>query len=252
MTLFSRVRFMASVTLILLINFGTFFESRAFAQESGGSVLYVVLSGNGTCRRNVMSNVVPGLINTKLFDAFNRRMLTSGVVRKNDQVLYACYEWLSPQMQFYELGGVKHMEPILETELDDFVLARAHDIHKIVIIGHSHAGWRAMKLASSPVIHEAFPVPMILASLDPVSRVTCQKLREPGCREAPRDITQQEFETLHTKTTWMNIYHSPAAALGSGPMPAAHQNIHVMVNHMAMENNFGVWTKVSQFVRGHL
>ena len=66
------------------------------------SNLYVVLSGNGTCNRNGTSSVVPGLKDVVLFDSFNRWLLTSGTLTGADNVIYACYEWLSPQMQFFE------------------------------------------------------------------------------------------------------------------------------------------------------
>lgn len=59
--------------LIALCASLTGFEpARASTQvdDTDGSNLFVVLGGNGTCRRRVMSPVVPGLINAKLFDAF--------------------------------------------------------------------------------------------------------------------------------------------------------------------------------------
>ena len=222
------------------------------AKDDGGSNLYVVLAGNGSCGRNSMSGVVPGLINAKLFDAFNSWVLLGDMVRAEDNVIYACYEWLSPQMQYYDLRGQAQMNPIHESQLDEVVVSRARNVRKIIIIGHSHAGWRAMKLASSAHLLNAVPVPILLASIDPVSRITCQQIREPGCREAPRDITREEFELLNTRTRWLNIYHKRAVFLGSGAMAAAHQNLRVFVNHMAMEDNGNVWKHVRQFVADNL
>ena len=217
-----------------------------------GSNLYVVLGGNGTCR-NPLSSQIPGLINAKLFDAFNRWILWNGVAKRSDNVIYACYEWLSPQMQYYNLrAGVSQMTIIDETQLDDVVIASAQNVRKIIIIGHSHAGWRAMKLASSPALLNATNVPIVLASMDPVSRVTCQQVRQPGCREAPRDFSAEEFYQLNTRTTWLNIYHQPAVFLGSGPIAAAHYNLHVLVNHISMENDNSTWRSVTQFVVNNL
>ena len=216
------------------------------------SNLYVVLSGNGTCNRNGTSSVVPGLKDVVLFDSFNRWLLTSGTLTGADNVIYACYEWLSPQMQFFELRGRPVMAPMHESQLDALVVSRAQNVRKIIIIGHSHAGWRAMKLASSPYLLSTVPVPILLASIDPVSRVTCQRLREPGCREAPSDFTPAEFYQLNTRTTWLNIYHQPAVFLGSGPIAAAHYNLHVLVNHISMENDNSTWRSVTQFVVNNL
>lgn len=241
--------------LIALCASLTGFEpARASTQvdDTDGSNLFVVLGGNGTCRRRVMSPVVPGLINAKLFDAFNGWFLRRGLVRSQDNVIYACYEWLSPQMQFYDLHGEGQMIPIHENQLDEVVVSRAQNVTKVVIIGHSHAGWRAMKLASSEYMLNSLQVPVVLATMDPVSRVTCQRVREPGCREAPRDITPEEFDRLHTRTTWFNIYHTPAAFLGSGPMAAAHYNQWVPVNHISMENDRRTWRIVTGFVTDNL
>ncbi len=226
--------------------------SPGFASVKDGSTLFVVLGGNGTCRRDGISAVVPGLKDVKLFDAFNAWILTNGLVQPEDNVLYACYEWLSPRMQFFDLHGEQSMIPMDETELDELVVSRAGNATKLVIIGHSHAGWRAMKLAASEYVLNSLQVPVVLATMDPVSRVTCQRLREPGCRQAPRDITVDEFDRLNTRTTWFNIYHTPAAFLGSGPMAAAHYNQWVPVNHVSMENNRRTWRLVSGFVARNL
>lgn len=212
------------------------------------SNLYVVLGGNGTCNRAGTSAVVPGLKDVALFGSFNRWLLTSGTLTAADNVIYACYEWLSPQMQFFELRGQPFMSPMHESQLDALVVSRAQNVRKIIIIGHSHAGWRAMKLASSPYLVSAIPVPILLVSIDPVSRVTCQRLREQGCREAPRDFTPAEFYQLNTRTRWLNLYHEPALLLGSGPMPSAHYNIQVGANHIAMESDYTTWSYVRQFV----
>jgi hypothetical protein len=214
-------------------------------------ILYIVLGGNGTCNRNGFSSVVPGLKDVILFDSFNRWFLNSGVVTPADNVVYTCYEWLSPQMQYFVLRGSRAMAPMHENQLDGLVGSLMQNVRKIIIIGHSHAGWRAMKLASSPYIG-ALPVPILLASLDPVSRVTCQRLRDDGCREAPRDFTQAEWYQLNTRTRWLNLYHQPAMILGSGPMPAAHYNLQVFANHVAIESDYTVWFNVRQFVMENL
>ena len=209
--------------------------------------LYVVLSGNGSCPKGYPSRVAPGLQENELFMAFNQWVYSGGVLTANDRVIYACYEWQSPQMKFYDLKAERTMLPILETQIPELVVGRMQGFSKIFIVGHSHAGWLAMKLAASPLLLSRTTAPMFLASIDPVSRVTCQRLREPGCREAPRDFTLVELQNLNTRTRWMNLYHQPAVILGSGPITYAHQNIRVNANHVAMQTDATVWQNVRQF-----
>lgn len=209
--------------------------------------LYVVLSGNGSCPKGAPSRVAPGLQENELFMAFNQWIYSGGVLTANDRVIYACYEWQSPQMKFYDLKAERQMLPILETQIPELVVGRMQGFSKIFIVGHSHAGWLAMKLASSPMLLTYSAVPILLATVDPVSRVTCQRLREPGCREAPRDFTVTELQNLNTRTRWLNLYHQPAIILGSGPIAQAHQNIRVNANHVAMQMDATVWQNVRQF-----
>ena len=209
--------------------------------------LYVVLSGNGSCPKGYPSRVAPGLQENELFMAFNQWIYSGGVLTANDRVIYACYEWQSPQMKFYDLRAERQMLPILETQIPELVVGRMQGFGKIFIVGHSHAGWLAMKLASSPLLLTRSTAPIFLASVDPVSRVTCQRLREQGCREAPRDFTAVELQSLNTRTRWINLYHQPAVILGSGPIASAHQNIRVNANHVAMQTDTTVWQYVRQF-----
>ena len=209
--------------------------------------LYVVLSGNGSCPKGEPSRVAPGLQENELFMAFNQWIFSGGVLTPNDRVIYACYEWQSPQMKFYDLKAERRMLPILETQIPELVVSRMQGFGKIFVVGHSHAGWLAMKLASSPLLLSRATAPIVLASIDPVSRVTCQRLREPGCREAPRDFTVTELQNLNTRTRWLNLYHQPAIILGSGPIAQAHQNIRVNANHVAMQMDAIVWQNVRQF-----
>jgi len=211
------------------------------------SNLYVVLSGNGSCPKGYPSRVAPGLQENELFMAFNQWVLAGGIITASDRVIYACYEWQSPQMQFYDLGAERRMMPLLETQIPELVVGRMPGFNKIFIVGHSHAGWLAMKLASSPMLLSYSSVPIVLATIDPVSRVTCQRLREQGCREAPREFTPVELQNLNVRTRWLNLFHQPAIILGSGPIGAAHQNVRVNANHVAMQTDASVWQTVRQF-----
>ena len=213
--------------------------------------LFVVIAGNGSCRRKTTFQNIPGLINTQLFQSFVHTMLEKGAVTKEDHIIFACYEWQSPQMKFYERNISNHMSPIHESQLDQVVLRQAAHFQRIVIIGHSHAGWRAMKLASSPLLLNTVQVPILLASIDPVSRIQCQRLRDLGCRHAPTDLSKEEFSQLKTRTHWLNLYHQPAKILGSSPIREADCNVKVDANHVLMQTDPLVWKNIYQFVRSH-
>jgi hypothetical protein len=210
------------------------------------STLYVVIAGNGACRRNSTFRYPAGLVETELFQSFVNSMLLTRVVTPWDNVIFTCYEWQSPQMQFYDMRGSHQMFSLHESQLDQLVLGRAQNIRRLVIIGHSHAGWRAMKLATSLLRITAQPI--LLATIDPVSRVTCQRLRDPGCREAPRDFSPQDFFNLNTRTRWLNLFHQPVIILGSSPIAAAHYNIQINANHVAMQTDPTVWEMIRRFV----
>lgn len=211
--------------------------------------LYVVIAGNGACQRNSTFPSVPGLVDTQLFHSFVQTMLLPGRVAPQDNVIFTCYEWQSPQMKFYELrGAYRQMLPIHESQLDQLVASRLGQHQRVVIIGHSHAGWRAMKLASSPLFLNSVRVPILLATIDPVSRVNCQRLRDIGCRQAPTDLSAQEMYQMNTRTRWLNLYHEPAIILGSSPIAAAHWNVRINANHVRMQTDPNVWWNIARFV----
>ncbi|NBX69575.1 MAG: hypothetical protein EBR01_11500 [Proteobacteria bacterium] len=213
--------------------------------------LFVVIAGNGSCRRKTTFQNIPGLIDTQLFQSFVQTMLNKGAVTNEDHIIFACYEWQSPQMKYYERNISNYMSPIHESQLDQVVLRQASHFQRIVIIGHSHAGWRAMKLASSPLLLNTVQVPILLATIDPVSRIQCQRLRDPGCRHAPTDLSKEEFSQLKTRTHWLNLYHQPAKILGSSPIREADCNVKVDANHVLMQTDPLVWKNIYQFVRSH-
>lgn len=217
-------------------------------QNNAGSNLFVVLGGNGSCTASTISKVIPGLIEARIFKSFVDSIVTSGFVSQTDQVIFGCYEWMSDQMNFYELRGEQRMQPLHETQLDALVLSRAQSVRKIIIIGHSYGGWRAMKLASSPYLLNNTRVPMILVTFDPISKVLCQRIRETGCREAPADLSPPELYQLNTRTRWLNTYQEQGLLLGSGPIGAAHFNIKANSDHLDIQTNQEVWQSVKGFI----
>lgn len=245
----SSTRFLfKNLLIVLLLLSSRVGEAQSFNSTSN-STLYVVIAGNGACRRNSTFSSVPGLVDTQLFRSFVETLLLPGRVGLQDNVIFTCYEWQSPQMKFYELrGAYRQMLPIHESQLDQVVASRLGQSQRVVIIGHSHAGWRAMKLASSPLFLNSVRVPILLATIDPVSRVNCQRLRDIGCRQAPTDLSAQEMYQLNTRTRWLNLYHEPAIILGSSPIAAAHWNVRINANHVRMQTDPNVWWNIARFV----
>jgi hypothetical protein len=255
--LFSQLLFVSRIAFTQPLNAGFPWplppsNDGLLVQPDAPGNLYVVLAGNGTCSRWGTSASVAGLKNVVLFESFNRWFLNTGLVTSKDNVIFACYEWLSPEMQFFVLRGSSVMAPVHESQLDVVVTHWASVAQRVIIIGHSYAGWRAMKLAALPQLNSLGSEPKLVATIDPVSRVTCQRLREDGCRKPPSDLTHAELYHLNTQTRWLNLFHEPAVILGSGPIPAAHFNVRAMGNHVSMEGDDFVWSNIRQFVVDNL
>jgi hypothetical protein len=214
--------------------------------------LYVVIGGNGTCLVPGISPVFPNLQDNELFRGFTSTIATSGLLTANDNVLFACYEWLSPMMRLYDARYLPVMTPIHEAQLDEVVLSRSANMSRVVIIGHSYGGWRAIKLAASPFLAARMSAPVTLVSVDPVSKVNCPRLREPGCRAAPSDFTPEESGYLHTKTRWLNAYQTHGVLLNSGMLTAAHANVEVVSNHIAIQTDRTVWHAACEWIHPNL
>ena len=212
------------------------------------STLYVVIGGNGTCTVSHPSPLFHNLQSNSLFTGFESWLVKPGYLTPQDNVIFACYEWLSPMMRFYDVRYQPLMTSIHEGQLDVLVLSRSYGMARVVVIGHSHGGWRAIKLAASPYLAAHLTMPITLVSIDPVSRITCLKLRESGCREAPRDLSWDEMNYLNSRVRWLNAYQDNGIFLNSGAMTAAHANIPVISNHVAIQTNVTVWQAVVSWV----
>ncbi len=223
---------------------GVSVEASAESPE-GSSTLYVVIGGNGTCRYSKPSAMFSTLKSNSLFSSFESWIIQKGLLKASDNVLFVCYEWLSPMMQYFDLRYQPVMTPIHESALDELVLARAAGQARVVIMGHSHGGWRAMKLAASPYLASTLAgIRRTLISIDPVSRVTCLRLRDSGCREAPRDFSDAEINYLSNYVLWFNAYQEGVGVLRSGAATGARVNFPVDANHVSIQTSQIVWQSV--------
>jgi len=218
-----------------------------------GSTLYVVISGNATCSPALLGNIFnrsTELVSTSLFDGFKKSMMDKGFVRQTDNVIFACYERLSPQMQVYDLKNRPEVVPINEAQLDAVVIPQAQYASRVVIIGHSYGGWRAMHLASSQQTLAYVRAPIQLVTVDPISKANCTNPFMPGCRQAPADFGEQELATLHARTQWLNVVQTPGF-IASDEIPAAHVNLKLRAaSHFTIVTNPTLWQAVTQFVSG--
>jgi hypothetical protein len=213
-----------------------------------GATLFVVISGNATCTAGTQRSPVPGLIATSLFEGFNETALSNGMVGPNDDVIFACYERLSPMMQVYDLRLQPQMLPIEQSQLDAIVLGRVSLFQNVVIIGHSYGGWKSMKLATSLLQVPNIQAPLTLITIDPISKVHCTGPLDPGCREAPQDFSPQELQQLNSRTRWLNAVQEPAVILGSKPIAAAHVNLKIAGNHFTIPKDTDLWQAIVQFM----
>lgn len=214
--------------------------------------LFVVISGNGTCNPKRNSDAIAGLWSTDLFDYFIRNILNQRMIRPQDDVLFLCYERLSPDMNFFDLRSSREMQPIDETQVDSLVLSRSRGVRQLFIVGYSYGGWRSMKLAASPAIIAATPLPSILVTIDPISKVTCTHAFDSGCHEPPQDFSVQEMQTLNTRTRWINLFETQGLLVSSGSISSAHQNYEIDANHLNVTGRDAVWSTIVPFFTSQL
>jgi hypothetical protein len=213
------------------------------------TTLFVVISGNSTCHPARFRSTLPGLVRSSLFESFISTMMNTGYVSQNDNVIFACFETLSPQMQVYDMKLRPQMLSIHESQLDQIIVPQAQQAARIVVIGHSYGGWRSMKLLSSPQLQASVRAPIQLVTIDPISKVNCTNPLMPGCRQAPSDFTDVEFSILNTRTNWLNAVQEPGIILGSDTLPAAHVNLKFTgVNHFSIVNDTRLWQSITQFI----
>lgn len=211
--------------------------------------LFVIISGNSTCNPAVFSSPMPGLVNSSLFESFISTMMNTGYVKQNDNIIFACFETLSPQMQVYDVKYRPQMVSIHESQLDGIVIPQAQQADRVVVIGHSYGGWKSMKLLSSPQMQSYVQAPIQLVTVDPISKINCTNPLMPGCRQAPSDFTDVEFAVLNSRTRWLNAVQEPGIVVGSDAMPAAHVNLKFTgVNHFSIVTDQRLWQAITQFV----
>jgi hypothetical protein len=192
---------------------------------------------------------MPGLVNSDLFESFITTMMNTGYVKQNDNIIFACFETLSPQMQVYDVKYRPQMVSIHESQLDGIVIPQAQQAGRVVVIGHSYGGWKSMKLVSSPQLLGYVQAPIQLVTVDPISKVNCTNPLMPGCRQAPSDFTDVEFATLNSRTRWLNAVQEPGIVVGSDAMAAAHFNLKFTgANHFSIVNDARLWQAVTEFV----
>ena len=211
--------------------------------------LFVVISGNATCSPARFGGAMPGLVNSDLFESFITTMMNTGYVKQNDNIIFACFETLSPQMQVYDVKYRPQKVSIHESQLDGIVIPQAQQAGRVVVIGHSYGGWKSMKLVSSPQLLGYVQAPIQLVTVDPISKVNCTNPLMPGCRQAPSDFTDVEFATLNSRTRWLNAVQEPGIVVGSDAMAAAHFNLKFTgANHFSIVNDARLWQAVTEFV----
>lgn len=211
--------------------------------------LFVIISGNATCSPAGLGGPFPGLVSSSLFESFIVSMMNTGYVKQNDNIIFACFETLSPQMQVYDVKYRPQMVSIHESQLDGIVIPQAQQASRVVVIGHSYGGWKSMKLLSSQQLLSYVQAPIQLVTVDPISKVNCTNPLMPGCRQAPSDFTDVEFATLNSRTRWLNAVQEPGIVVGSDAMPAAHFNVkYTGVNHFTIVNDPRLWQAITEFV----
>jgi len=218
--------------------------------NAGLPTLYVVVSGNATCNPIHYRDRLPGLIKTGLYSGFIHAMMDSKSVGETDNIIFACYERLSPKMQVYDLRNRPEMIDIDHSQLDSIVIPQAQLYSRVVMIGHSYGGWRSMKLASSPQFQQVKRGATTLITIDPISKSNCTNPLDADCRKAPADFNRAELVSLNSGTRWLNAVQEPGIVIGSDSMAAAHINLKFNgANHFSIASDDRVWAAINEFIR---
>jgi hypothetical protein len=126
-------------------------------------------------------------------------------------------------------------------ELEESSLTSDDKLMDVMIAGHSHGGWMAMRVAYQVGLYQRARLTNLL-TIDPVSYDLCHSAWFPvnavqntfrwwgdphDCHRAPRDLAHIEpYIAKATNYQWINIYETSMPYLSSGPIKAATRNIH--------------------------
>jgi hypothetical protein len=133
----------------------------------------------------------------------------------------------------------------------------------VILIGHSHGGWMALKLATR--LPAAIDV-RALVTLDPISPLHCSVANAfsmligsppPGCTQAPPDIDPAaQLEITKRVGVWQHYYQTQFSRLHSGPFSTLAKERSVEVRppgggvldtaHSTITSDEAVWFEASQ------
>jgi hypothetical protein len=214
------------------------------------STLYVVMAGNATCNPLEFKEPYPGLIKTGLSYSFIKHLVESRYVTPSDNIIFSCYDPFSPTMRVYDVRNNPQSVAIDQAEFDNIVLPQVPNYSRVVVMGHSYGGWRAMKLVSSPQFQTVSRGNATLVTIDPISKTNCNTPLDKGCRMAPTDFDPGELLTLNSRTKWLNAVQAPGIVIGSDAMPAAHVNVKLAgTNHFLIVYDARLWIAINEVLK---
>jgi pimeloyl-ACP methyl ester carboxylesterase len=111
--------------------------------------------------------------------------------------------------------------------------ARAQPDTRVALVGYSYGGWLAMKLAD---LLPADVDVVTLATIDPISTVTCSTLAyaagasgigaiDPGCTQSPPDLAPRFSPIAERVGAWLNFHEPDSPYLHATAIAAADQNL---------------------------
>lgn len=211
----------------------------------GGTRLFVVMAGNGSCRTTSVSKDFPGLWDNSFFRSFDKAVLPTGMINETTEVLFFCYETFSEDMYFYSSRETNlPMRQLNHSQVGSIVGERSRLYSNTTVLGYSYGGWRALKLASQLAGENAVQGTLTLVTVDPISKKECTHAFSRACRNAPMDISEWESNVLATKVRWLNQYQNAVFGIGSGFIPEAKKNTEYRSMHLLIDEDAYVWKEI--------
>ncbi len=214
----------------------------------GGAPLFVLISGNDSCKSQATAAGVDPTrepMYPRLAQMLAEVQQVTGV---QIHYLLACYIQSSSEMLTYHSALPSQTQKIHESQLSDVINSYAPGL--LFVSGHSYGGWLALQVASDLTQVRRLSG---LFTIDPISANLCKKVGAVGCQRFPGDFTENELSYISTQTDiWDHYFQRITPLLRSGPTAFAHTSRNVLIPHWNIDVSPQVWAGITAGVIARL
>ncbi|TNE50499.1 MAG: alpha/beta fold hydrolase [Deltaproteobacteria bacterium] len=199
--------------------------------------LFVVMGGWGSCGRTGWGSLTPR--KTGMYEPAQRLLAKAKAkTGESSHWIVSCFGMYSSRAYVVTSAAP---EKVYSASVETFLSYVQRESQRaggrsLFLIGHSHGGWLAMRVAYA--LRQIRTIPL-LVTIDPISRTQCTPSRmvaayfrsatqlrpEPGCTNSPPDFTSNQEKEIHSAVGWWkNFYQSQSPLLHSAYIGQAHKN----------------------------